>query len=91
MGAVYIFWGARHFAPERARDLGSELADRLREGGFSASGHLRIVPALLVPLDPLQVSVLERARILEAEAESAIDAYVGEPGEGGSGPVSSPR
>jgi SAM-dependent methyltransferase len=34
-GAVYIFWDARHFAPERARDLGNELADRLREGGLS--------------------------------------------------------
>jgi SAM-dependent methyltransferase len=34
-GAVYIFWDARHFAPEGARDLGNELADRLREGGFS--------------------------------------------------------
>jgi len=34
-GAVYIFWDARHSAPERARDLGNELADRLREGGFS--------------------------------------------------------
>jgi hypothetical protein len=26
---------ARHSTPERARDLGNELADRLREGGFS--------------------------------------------------------
>src|SRR5918992_1541675 len=34
-GAVYIFWDARHSAPERARDLGNELADRLREGGLS--------------------------------------------------------
>jgi len=34
-GAVYIFWDARHLAPERARDLGNELADRLREGGLS--------------------------------------------------------
>jgi hypothetical protein len=34
-GAVYLFWDARHAAPERARDLGNELADRLREGGFS--------------------------------------------------------
>src|SRR5439155_599479 len=33
-GAVYLFWDARHSAPERARDLGNELADRLREGGF---------------------------------------------------------
>ena len=31
-GAVYIFWDARHFAPERARDLGNELADRLPQG-----------------------------------------------------------
>src|SRR5919107_1183615 len=34
-GAAYIFWDARHFAPERARDLGNDLADRLRNGGFS--------------------------------------------------------
>lgn len=34
-GAAYIFWDARHFAPERDRDLGNELAERLREGGFS--------------------------------------------------------
>jgi hypothetical protein len=36
-GAVYLFWDARHCAPERARDLGNELADRLREGGFSVN------------------------------------------------------
>jgi SAM-dependent methyltransferase len=34
-GAVYLFWDPRHSAPARARDLGNELADRLREGGFS--------------------------------------------------------
>src|SRR5665809_109371 len=34
-GAVYIFWDARHSAPDRARELGNELADRLREGEFS--------------------------------------------------------
>ena len=49
-GAVYIFWDARHFAPERARDLVTELADRLREGGFSADRllveDLRPVPAV---------------------------------------------
>src|SRR6201991_4340825 len=33
-GVVSIFWDARRFAPERARGLGNELADRLREGGF---------------------------------------------------------
>ena len=38
MGRVHVFWDARHSAPERARDLGNELADRLREGGFSADG-----------------------------------------------------
>jgi SAM-dependent methyltransferase len=32
---LYLFWDARHSAPERARDLANELADRLREGGFS--------------------------------------------------------
>jgi hypothetical protein len=49
-GAVYLFWDARHFAPERERDLGSELADRLREGGFSVDRvlveDLRPVPAV---------------------------------------------
>lgn len=49
-GAVYIFWDARHFAAERARDLGNELADRLREGGFSVDRvlveDLRPVPAV---------------------------------------------
>jgi SAM-dependent methyltransferase len=49
-GAVYIFWDARHSAPERARELGSELAERLREGGFSADRVLvkdmRPVPAV---------------------------------------------
>src|SRR5262249_52278272 len=29
-GTVYVFWDARHSAPERARDLGNELAGRLR-------------------------------------------------------------
>jgi SAM-dependent methyltransferase len=51
-GAVYIFWDARHFAPEGARDLGNELADRLREGGFSVDRvlveDLRPVPAVCV-------------------------------------------
>jgi hypothetical protein len=49
-GAVYLFWDARHSAPERARDLGNELADRLREGGFSVdrvlAEDLRPVPAV---------------------------------------------
>ena len=51
-GAIYIFWDARHSAPERARDLGNELADRLRQGGFSVDGvlvkDLRPVPAVCV-------------------------------------------
>jgi SAM-dependent methyltransferase len=51
-GAAYIFWDARHFAPERAADLGSELADRLRVGGFSVdrvlTEELRPVPAVCV-------------------------------------------
>src|SRR5215210_6799803 len=52
-GAVYIFWDARHSAPERARDLGDELADRLREGGFSVDrvlveDRLHPVPAVCV-------------------------------------------
>ena len=49
-GAVYLFWDARHSALERARDLGNELADRLREGGFSVDRvlveDLRPVPAV---------------------------------------------
>ena len=49
-GAVYLFWDARHSAPERARDLGNELADRLREGGFSVDRvlveDLRPLPAV---------------------------------------------
>ena len=48
----YLFWDARHSAPERARDLGNELADRLREGGFSVDRvlveDLRPVPAVCV-------------------------------------------
>jgi hypothetical protein len=63
-GAVYVFWDARHSAPERARDLGNELADRLREGGFSVDRvlvkDLRPVPAVCamqsVPL-PVKASV----------------------------------
>ncbi len=51
-GAVYIFWDARHFAPERTQDLGNELADRLREGGFSIDRvlveDLQPVPAVCV-------------------------------------------
>jgi SAM-dependent methyltransferase len=49
-GAAYLFWDARHFAPERVRDLGDELADRLRRGGFSVDAvlveKLRPVPAV---------------------------------------------
>jgi len=51
-GAVYIFWDARHFTPERAQDLGGELADRLLEGGFSVDSvlveDLHPVPAVCV-------------------------------------------
>ncbi|MDX6586819.1 MAG: hypothetical protein QOI31_1292 [Solirubrobacterales bacterium] len=51
-GVIYIFWDARHSAPERARDLGNELANRLREGGFSVDRvlveDLRPVPAVCV-------------------------------------------
>ena len=51
-GAVYAFWDARHSAPGRARDLGNELADRLREGGLSVGEvlveDLRLVPAVCV-------------------------------------------
>ena len=51
-------WGRLHLlgrantAPERAQDLGNELADRLREGGFSVDRvlvkDLRPVPAVCV-------------------------------------------
>ena len=37
-GAVYLFWDARHSAPERARDLGNELAARLREADSPSTG-----------------------------------------------------
>jgi SAM-dependent methyltransferase len=51
-GALYIFWDARHSAPERARGLGNELADRLRDGGFSVDKvlvkDLSPVPAVCV-------------------------------------------
>jgi SAM-dependent methyltransferase len=49
-GAVYLFWDARHSAPERARDLANQLADRLRAGGFSVDRvlveNLRPIPAV---------------------------------------------
>ena len=51
-GTIYIFWDARHSPPERAGELGNELADRLREGGFSVDSvlveDLRPVPAVCV-------------------------------------------
>ena len=51
-GVVYVFWDARHSAPERARDLGNELADRLRTGGFTVDTvlveDLRPIPAVCV-------------------------------------------
>jgi SAM-dependent methyltransferase len=51
-GTVHIFWDARHSAPDRARDLGDELAERLRAGGFSVDAvlveELRPVPAVCV-------------------------------------------
>jgi SAM-dependent methyltransferase len=49
-GAVYLFWDARHSAPERARDLGNELADRLREGGFSVDRARAERSAMALPL-----------------------------------------
>jgi hypothetical protein len=46
----YLFWDARHSAPGQARELGNELADRLREGSFSVDRvlveNLRPVPAV---------------------------------------------
>ena len=52
-GAVYVFWDARHFAPERPGDLGHKLADRLRQGGFAVDRVLvekdiRPVPVVCV-------------------------------------------
>jgi SAM-dependent methyltransferase len=51
-GSAYIFWDARHFASEPSRNLGNELTDRLREGGFSVDRvlveDLRPVPAVCV-------------------------------------------
>ena len=51
-GTVYIFWDARHSEPERVRNLGNELAERLREGGFHVHQvlvkRLRPVPAVCV-------------------------------------------
>ena len=51
-GTVYVFWDARHSAPERARGLADELADRLRSGGLSVETvlveDLRPVPAVCV-------------------------------------------
>lgn len=51
-GTVYVFWDARHSAPDRAQSLGNELADRLRQGGFAVDRllveDLRPVPAVCV-------------------------------------------
>jgi SAM-dependent methyltransferase len=51
-GAVFVFWDARHFGPDRAPELGEELADRLREGGLSVdrvlAQDLEPVPAVCV-------------------------------------------
>ena len=51
-GTVYIFWDARHSEPERVRNLGNELAERLRGGGFHVHQvlvkRLRPVPAVCV-------------------------------------------
>ena len=37
-GAVYTFWDARHSAPERARDLGNELADGYARADSPSTG-----------------------------------------------------
>ena len=56
-GAVYLFWDARHSAPERARELANELGERLHEGGFSVEAvlveELRPVPAVCAIGRPL--------------------------------------
>jgi len=55
--AVYLFWDARHSAPERARELANELGERLHEGGFSVEAvlveELRPVPAVCAIGRPL--------------------------------------
>src|SRR5436190_185957 len=56
-GAFYLFWDARHFAPERPQDLGNEVADRMREGGFAVDRvlveRLHPVPAVCAIGRPL--------------------------------------
>ena len=56
-GVVYVFWDARHSAPERARELANELGERLHEGGFSVEAvlveELRPVPAVCAIGRPL--------------------------------------
>ena len=36
-GAVYIFWGARHTQPGRARDLADRLSEKIRLSEFSVN------------------------------------------------------
>jgi SAM-dependent methyltransferase len=68
-GAVHIFWDARHSAPERAPDLGNELADRLGEGGLSVerilAEDLRPVPAVCVIGRPHAKALYPAGYILE--------------------------
>jgi SAM-dependent methyltransferase len=56
-GTVHLFWDARHFGPGQGSDLGGELSDRLREGGFSVERvlveDLRPVPAACAVGRPL--------------------------------------
>ena len=51
-GAVYLFWGARHTEPGRARDLADQLSERMRLAEFSVNQvlvkDLRPVPAVCV-------------------------------------------
>jgi hypothetical protein len=88
-GAVYLFWDARHFAPERARDLGNELAARLREGGFSVDRllveDLRPVPA---------VCAMGRAPVTghaQPRRDSALSAPPRRPDPAGARPRRPPR
>ena len=51
-GAVYLFWGARHTQPGRARDLADRLSEKMRLAGFAVNQvmvkDLRPVPAVCV-------------------------------------------
>jgi SAM-dependent methyltransferase len=55
-GAFYLFWDARHTQPDRARDLGDRLSEKVRVAEFSVDRvlvkELRPVPAVCVIARP---------------------------------------